>query len=336
MATNETQRVLYLIQRFNNNEKICIDKIIREAQIDAEDHIPNIWLNSNNSPVSERTIGRTLKVIKEYFPDSFELIRGAKGEKGCYKAVTKKAFDNFMQPEILSLMALTFSMASRSDLFDNFNINEDDKKLLSKELKDINKVYDFKNKPFETTKTDTKILKTLEHAIKYHKYIIVKYPISGKLTKIEIKPYKIIFINENFYLAYEVDREEYMFSMFRISKIKTIEETAKTYHINREISNFIQDIQTPFSQYIPDYKRFLIDVEVEVDSKKAYFFKAKKYLKSQEILKEKENGNLIINFKVTQEREVETLIKGWLPYLKVLTPISLKNKIENELKQYLS
>lgn len=336
MATSETERVLDLIKRFNNNEKLCIDQIIEEAQYDADDNIPNIWLNSRNEPVSERTIGRTLKVLKEYFPDSFELIRGGKGEKGCYKAVTKQTFENFMQPETLSLMALTFSMASKSDLFDNFNLNEDDKRLITKELKNVDKVYEFKNKPFESSKTDNKILKVLEHNIRHHKCIILQYPLGKEFKRVEVKPYKILFINENFYLACEVEHENYMFSMYRISKIKTVEETTKTYYENREITNFIKDIQTPFATYVPDYKRFLIDVKLEVDSNKAYFFKVKKHLKSQEILEEKDNGNLIINFKVTQELEVEDLIKKWIPYIKVISPLSLKIKIENQLKEYLN
>jgi predicted DNA-binding transcriptional regulator YafY len=328
-TTNQTTRVLDLLKRFNNNEKVCIDRIIEEAKADADDLIPNIWLNSKNEPVSDKTIRRVLDVLKPYF--NFELIRGGKGEKGCYKAVTKQAFDNFMNPETLSLMALTFSMASKSDLFDNFDLNEDDRKLVIKELRNVNKVYEFKNKPFETSKADNNILKVLEHSVKHHKCIILEYPLRSKYIKVEVKPYKILFINENFYLACEVDHEDYMFSMYRISKIKTIEETAKTYHENREISEFIQDIQTPFSTYVPDYKRFLIDIQLEVDSKKAYFFKAKKHLKSQEIVEEKENGNLIVNFKVTQEMEVESLIKSWLPYVKVIKPVSLKNKIEDEL-----
>lgn len=336
MATSETERVLDLIKRFNNNEKVCIDKIIEEAQFDADDNLPNLWLNSKNEPISERTIGRTLKVLKEYFPNSFELIRGGKGEKGCYKAITKQAFDNFMNPETLSLLALTFSMASKSDLFENFNLNDDDKKIIAKELKHIDNVYEFKNKPFETTKADNKILKVLEHSIKFQKCIVIEYPNQGELKKIEVKPYKILFINENFYLACEVEHDDYMFSMYRISRIKTIEETKKTFHKDRDLENFIKDIQTPFSRYVPDYKRFLVDVKVKVDKSKAYFFKAKKHLKSQEILEELENGDLIVGFKVTQEMEVESLIKSWLPHVKVISPISLKNKIENELKEYLN
>ena len=165
------------------------------------------------------------------------LDRFLQGEKSCYKAVTKQAFDNFMNPETLSLMALTFSMASKSELFENFDLDDNDKKMIEKELKNVNKVYEFKNKPFETTKSDKNILKVLEHNIKFGKCIIVEYPKDGEMIKTEVKPYKIVFINENFYLACEVEHEYYMFIMYRISKINTVEEKKKTFQKNT-VCNF--------------------------------------------------------------------------------------------------
>lgn len=72
MASNQTERVLELIKRFNNGQIVCTEQLQTEY----------MWEGK-----SERTIGRDLKVIKEYFPESFELIRGARGEKSCYKAM---------------------------------------------------------------------------------------------------------------------------------------------------------------------------------------------------------------------------------------------------------
>ena len=40
------------------------------------------------------------------------------------------------------------------------------------------------------------------------------------------------------------------------------------------------------------------------------------------------NGNLLISYQVTQEIEIEELIKKWFPYVKVVEPLSLKEKIE--------
>ncbi len=124
--------------------------------------------------------------------------------------------------------------------------------------------------------------------------------------------------------------------MYRLSKIKSIEDTPKTYHKNIEIEDFIKDIQTPFSFYKRDYKKHLINVVLEVDKSKAYYFENKKYLKSQEKLKTLDNGNLFLSFKVTQEMEIEELIKRWIPFVKVIEPISLKDKIESDLKSYLN
>ena len=94
-------------------------------------------------------------------------------------------------------------------------------------------------------------------------------------------------------------------------------------------------MQTPFSKYTPNFRLHLIDVVVEVASVKAKFFRAKKFLPSQNIVEQKEDGSLVISFKVTQDLEVEELIKKWLPFMKVIAPLSLKQKIDAELRAYL-
>lgn len=325
-STNQTERVLELLKRFNDGQTVCISAL--------QDDI-FWWSDKTQEPMSEKSIRRDLDVIKKAFPDSFELIRGGKGEKGCYKAITNKSFENFMKPEILSLMVQTFNMASRSDMFERFDLNEADKKIISKKVKELESIYEFKNKPFENAKADSVIFKALESRIKARKCIILEYPHLGKMAKTEVRPYKILFINENFYLACEVEHEEYQFSLYRISKIKTIEDLPKTYNKNLEIENFIKDIQTPFPIYKQNYKEHLVTIKLALNSAKAFFFKSKNYLKSQKILETKEDGTLIVEYKVTQEYEVEELIKKWLPYVKVIEPLSLKNKIENELKEYL-
>ena len=79
----------------------------------------------------------------------------------------------------------------------------------------------------------------------------------------------------------------------------------------------------------------MIEVVIEVDSSKAFYFKSKKYLKSQNIVKENEDKSLIVSYKITQEKEIDELMKRWIPYVKVISPISLKEKIHKELRDYL-
>ncbi len=94
-------------------------------------------------------------------------------------------------------------------------------------------------------------------------------------------------------------------------------------------------MQTPFAIYRQNYKQYLIDVKLEVSKEKAFYFKSKKHLKSQKE-EELDNGNLLVTYKVTQLKEVDELVKKWLPYAKVLEPLELKTQIEDELKNYLS
>lgn len=315
--TNQTIRVLELLKRFNNNQKVCIRYLQNEL----------LWEGK-----SEKTIRRDLDVIKSIFPESFELIRG---EKGCYKAITKKTFENFLTPQNISLMIQTFNIAQRSNLFESFDIDKSDKSIIENKIKNSKKIYEFKNKPFESKVGDYALFHALEDSIYHQKSIVLSYETPNKIIEQEVKPYKILFMNENFYLACEVNTE-YLFSLFRISKIKELNTTNQTFYKNPDIEDFIADIQTPFPRYQPNYRNFLIDIILEVDASKAYFFKNKKFLKSQEIVEEKTNGNLIISYKITQELEVDELIKRWIPHVRVIEPISLKNKIYEELKAYIT
>lgn len=321
VITNQTARVLELLKRFNDGQKVCIDALEKDP----------LWQGK-----SEKTIRRDLEVIINSFKISLELIRGGKGERGCYKAITQSMFDNFLKPDVLSLLIQTFNIAQRSDLFDNFDMDSDERKILTSKVNQANKYYEFKNKPLESKKDDYKLFKKLENAIEFQKYLILEYPDkNGVFQKKEVKPYKIVFIQENFYLACEVDDENYEFSMFRISKIRNIEDTKKTYQKNPDIVEFIKFMQTPFSIYRQDFRKYLIDVVIEVDKSKAFFFHAKKFLRSQNILDTKENGNIIVTYKVTQLREIDALIKQWLPYVKVIEPLELKEQILTELRTYI-
>ncbi len=314
---NQTYRVLEIIKRFNNNEKVCISQLQNET----------MWYGKN-----EKTIRRDLDIIKEIFRDSFHRIGG---EQGCYKAITNELMENIINPESISMLVQTFNIAQRSNLFDDLNINILDKKILQKKIKESKNIYLFKSKPFENSLVDMVLFKKLEQAIYYKKKIMIKYELRGNIESFKVKPYKILFMNENFYLASEVENQKYIFTPFRIRKIKDVEIQKEIFYHHKEIDSFIKQMQTPLAIYSENYDQKLIDVVVEVDSKKAEHFRSKKYLSSQKIKEVKENGSLVLSFKVTQNMEIEELVKRWLPHIKVITPESLKKKIDRELKEYL-
>ena len=318
MATNPQARILELLRRFNNGQKVCLESLKNDS----------MWEGK-----SEKTLRRDFDVIKEYFPESFELISG--GDKGCYKAITKSAFSNFMDKETLALMVQTFNIAQKNNVLEGLNISADDKLIINAKIKKSKECYKFISKPYETKKGDVILFKEMERAIIYKRYITLIQQEGSTSTEYELKPYKIIFIHENFYLACENTNLEHSFSIFRISNIQKIKIHAKTFHTNLDIKSFIKEIQTPFPKYTPNYKIHMIEVLVEIDKEKANFFKLKKFLPSQKVMEIKDDGSILLSFKVTQEMEMEEIIKKWIPYMKVIKPLSLKKKIEDDLKKYL-
>ena len=272
-----------------------------------------------------------MDVIKEYFP--FELVRG---EKGCYKAVTKSTMDKFINKNTKALLVQTFNIAQRNNLLKSLDIDESDKRILESEIKKSKDCYEFISKPFESKKGDEELLKDLENAIHNKRYVKITYKTAIGEDIYLLKPYKIIFMNENFYLATENPDERYKFTMLRLAQIKYVELQKEQFHHNPDIKEFIKHLQTPFPLYKPQFREHLIKVIVQVDKEKAKYFKMKKYLPSQNIQKENEDGSLIVSFEVTQEREMEEIVKKWIPNMKVVEPLSLKNKIEAELKKYLN
>ena len=321
MATNPQARVLELLKRFNDGKKVCIELLQNDI----------MWFGK-----SEKTIRRDLDVIKEYFPESFELIRGGKGEKGCYKAITKDVFNKFMDKDTIALMVQTFNIAQRNNILEDLNISDDDKKIINAKIKKSKECYEFITKPYETKKGDVKLLKEIERAIDGKRYTTIIQKENDRLKAYDVKPYKIVFMSENFYLACENISDEYPFSIFRLTNIQKIHLATKTFKINPDIESFIKNLQTPFPKYTPEFRKHLIEVRVEVDSQKARFFKAKNFLPSQKVEEEKGDGTFVLSFKVTQEMEMEELVKKWIPYMKIISPLSLKKKIEGDLEEYLN
>ena len=87
------------------------------------------------------------------------------------------------------------------------------------------------------------------------------------------------------------------------------------------------------SPYYQDGNSF--NIKVKVYSEIAHFFEQKEFLQSQEIEEKLEDGSLIINFEISHDEDIDNIIKSWLPHIEIIEPIRFKEKLKNELKEYL-
>ena len=87
------------------------------------------------------------------------------------------------------------------------------------------------------------------------------------------------------------------------------------------------------SAYFKDGESF--EVIIKVNKNVAQYFTLKKHLPSQELVKTNRDGSIIIKFKISTDEDVDNLIKSWLPDIEVISPVRFRDKIINELKNYI-
>jgi predicted DNA-binding transcriptional regulator YafY len=113
----------------------------------------------------------------------------------------------------------------------------------------------------------------------------------------------------------------------RVTLIKNINYTSKTFHKDIKIEYFIQTMQTPWSEF--DSKDII--VRIKANKKLSKYFKLKKYLPSQTIIKIFDNQEMEIEYKISSLKEIEGLIIKWLPDITILQPMELNIRVKEKL-----
>ncbi len=293
-------RTLEILKLLNDGKKLCVTRLAEEYEI------------------SDRTIRRDFELIRELFGD----FMSKDGE--CYQGYKKVLLD-----EVLNATDL-MTLANIVNLFDVTQkkslISDKTKALIDKSMS----VYDFKSRPFERVE-NLEIVKNLEHAIKFRLTIKIQYKTERQNTQTLFNPYKIVFLNENFYLI-GIKASNNAVEYRRITMIESVKFTKKQFFIDSNVENFLKKIQTPWATF--GKEEIVVKLRVTVPIRR-YFLK-KKYLPSQKIVHTFENGDIEVHYTITNYREVEELIIKWLPHLRIIAPKNLQKMIKRSLKQKLS
>lgn len=290
-------RTIEILKHLNEGKQLCVTRLSEEYE------------------VSDRTIRRDFELIRELFGD----FMSKEGE--CYQAYKKVLLDEVLHATDLMTLANIvnlFGVTQKQSL-----ISDKTQALIDKSMS----VYDFKSRPFESMQ-NLEVVKKLEHAIKFNKEIKIRYKTERVVTHTNFKPYKILFLNENFYMVGE-NSSINQFEFRRISMIEEATYKSKTFTSHSDIKEFINSIQTPWANFGQKDKI----IQIRISKKVRRFFILKKYLPSQEIAKTYDNGDILVSYTVTNYHEVEDLIIKWLPNIEIISPPKLKKMIKRTLKQ---
>ena len=187
--------------------------------------------------------------------------------------------------------------------------------------------YQIKAEGYEPLDMDSSLLNKIEDAIE--KKNISTITSNNQLSKVE--PYKVVSFDGIWYL-FAKDLSDEKIKTFLIAHIKEFRADLDTHSNDVEVINKMLD--NVHTAWFEDGNSFTVTVKIKPEI--AHYFKLKKHLPSQKIIKEGDDGTLVISFDVSSDEDVDNLIKAWLPHIEVLKPERFRKRLIVELESYLS
>ena len=316
---DKVKRILSIVDKLSTEERVCIKKLA----IELDENIRNIQNDFK-------------AVLNPYFGDKLNKV------DDCYFLLKREQFYNLFQyNHKTSKQFLKFLSVVDFDLYNRFK--EEHTELIKALKLDSSAVYQIENSPYEKLKSASlEILEELEKAISLKQYINLTYSLPQKESKLfsHSMPLKILYLGSNWYLATLTTNDIVENSTFRLLRINFISKITKpkiepiSFHDDNiekiEADRFIKNIQSSFSNINTTPYRVVLKVHPD----KARYFQNKKYLTTQTVIKSKDDG-LLVSYLISNDMEIIPLIQRWIPFVSVVEPLRIKEKIDENLKLFM-
>jgi len=177
------------------------------------------------------------------------------------------------------------------------------------------------------------VVQLLESAIKSKQEIECLYEIKkNKILKAHVKPIKIANFEGFWYLlVQDIHNEDKLkkYVLRNISKIKILDkkfevDTKVEESLNNALSAWFNNENEPF------------EVKIHISSEATKYFERIPISPTQIIESIYDDGSKDIVIKITHEMEIIPLVKYWVPHLKIISPLSIQEIVENDLRAYLN
>lgn len=177
----------------------------------------------------------------------------------------------------------------------------------------------FKNVRIEDVSSFTDLFGLLTNAINSQQQVSFTY--KDKLLD-QVQPYRLVNDRGIWYLAAVYQGNLHSFRIAYISQFQQIDAKYKPQ------SNIQNEIIRQGMQWLAMDKS---DVLIQVDAHVAPRFLEDDLLPNIQVLKEMDDGSLLISSQVTRLHDVMPTLKAWMPHVEVLSPISLKHELIRDL-----
>jgi predicted DNA-binding transcriptional regulator YafY len=181
----------------------------------------------------------------------------------------------------------------------------------------------------EPVTMDIRLFNKIVRAIGQKKRVIFQYQKGAGNHAAVVEPYRIAYFNGFWYLlANEI--ESGIVKRYAMDKIEDLKIAADRFkNIPADFDRLLKD-----SSNVWFTKKQDLEIVIMVDAERSQYFKRKKMYPTQKILEEKADGAITVSYHVGDYHEIWNMIKSWIPYVVILKPESLKEKLLEEVKQW--
>ncbi|MDD3009347.1 MAG: WYL domain-containing protein [Arcobacter sp.] len=291
-------RLVIILQKLSNNELPTRVELMEEFNVSSKTIQRDINERLCYFPIEENS----LKQLK--FIDGFSLNKTSLKEN--------------------EMLFIYLSLSQIKDINNNFEKITYDifTKLLTPTF---NSPYHIKAKAFQSIDMDSPLLNSIEKAIEYKNKLTIKL----ENRSIEIEPYKVVNFDGIWYLFGKDLDDEKIKTVF-IHEIIDMKIKTEKFKIDKPIESILENVH---SAWFEDGN--YMEIKVKVNAKIAFNFKLKNILPSQKILKEFDDGSLLIQFGVTTEEDIDNILKAWIPDIEIISPKKYRDNFIKELEQYI-
>lgn len=184
-----------------------------------------------------------------------------------------------------------------------------------------NQAYLIKSFDHENLVTKHKSFETLSAWILKHQQIKCTYKDKQRV----LNPYKLVNINGIWYLAADENGKLKTFTFSKMTNLKFLD------------TNFLENpafVELLKKNEVTWFSNNTLEVTLQINSNVAEYFFRRALLPNQKII-EYNDEYLILSTKVSYEDELFSIVKYWIPHIKILQPLDLQAKFESLLRNYL-
>jgi len=171
---------------------------------------------------------------------------------------------------------------------------------------------------------------TLEAAIVEKRIVRFACHKESKDFQAEIKPLKIANFDGYWYVV-GLESHTNVCKKYHLKSMRNLQVQEKTFTHDKALDEKLDNAINIW--FNADKEAF--EVVLHVDAIVAKYFLRKRLSGSQRTLEAREDGSLLLSFRITHEMEILPTIMAFLPHIQVHQPASLQEAISARLKDYL-